>query len=85
MSLYVSDVAEIARLLRGNRTAPLVLYCNGRHCGKSRRPSAELREAWYVDDRRYQLGIPFWRLRRPPDWPETTGRRDQMARRATTR
>jgi rhodanese-related sulfurtransferase len=61
MSLYVSDVAEIGRLIRGNKSAPLVLYCNGPHCGKSKRLAAELVEAGYSDVRRYQLGIPAWR------------------------
>ena len=61
MSLYVSDVAEIGRLVRGNKSAPLVLYCNGLHCGKSKRLAGELVEAGYSDVRRYQLGIPAWR------------------------
>lgn len=61
MSLYVSDVAEIGRLVRGNTSAPLVLYCNGPYCGKSKRLAAELVEAGYSDVRRYQLGIPAWR------------------------
>jgi rhodanese-related sulfurtransferase len=61
MSMYVSDVAEIGRLVRDNKSAPLVLYCNGPHCGKSKRLAAELRAAGYTDVRRYQLGIPTWR------------------------
>ena len=61
MSFYVSDVAEIGRLVRDNKSAPLVLYCNGLHCGKSRRLAAELVEAGYSNVRRYQLGIPAWR------------------------
>ena len=61
LSVYVSDVAEIDRLLQGNKQAPLVLYCNGPHCGKSRRLTEELRAAGYLNVRRYQLGIPFWR------------------------
>lgn len=61
MSMYVSDVAEIGRLLNGNKAAPLVVYCNGPHCGKSRRLAAELRDAGYSNVRRYQLGIPTWR------------------------
>ena len=40
--LYVSDVAEIDRLLNGDRSRPLILYCNGPTCGKSRRLAAEL-------------------------------------------
>ena len=55
---YVSDVAEIGRLLNNDKTAALVLYCNGPFCGKSKRLSAELIEAGYANVRRYQLGIP---------------------------
>ena len=61
MSLYVSDVAEIGRVLKGNKAAPIVLYCNGPFCGKSKRLAAELLEAGYTNVRRYQLGIPVWR------------------------
>ena len=61
MSMYVSDVAEVGRLVRGNKAAPLVLYCNGSHCGKSSRLAVELIDAGYTNVRRYQLGIPAWR------------------------
>jgi rhodanese-related sulfurtransferase len=61
MSMYVSDVAEIGRLLNGNKAAPLVVYCNGPYCGKSSRLAAELHDAGYSNVRRYQLGIPTWR------------------------
>ncbi len=60
-SAYVSDVAEIGRLLHADRTTPIVLYCNGPHCGKSKRLAAELVAAGYRNVRRYQLGIPVWR------------------------
>lgn len=60
-SLYVSDVAEIGRLVHGNKAAPLILYCNGPHCGKSKRLAEELTSAGYTNVRRYQLGIPTWR------------------------
>jgi rhodanese-related sulfurtransferase len=60
-SMYVSDVAEIGRLVRNNKSASLVLYCNGPHCGKSKRLASELVEAGYSNVRRYQLGIPMWR------------------------
>src|SRR6187200_1420992 len=36
MSMYVSDVAEIGRLLKGEKATPIVLYCNGPFCGKSK-------------------------------------------------
>ncbi len=60
MSQYVSDVAEIGRLVK-DKTAPIVLYCNGPFCGKSKRLSEELLQAGYTNVRRYQLGIPTWR------------------------
>ena len=41
MSVYVSDVAEIERLV-SDKSAPLVLYCNGPFCGKSKRLGEEL-------------------------------------------
>jgi rhodanese-related sulfurtransferase len=61
MSVYVSDVAEIGRLLEGKKATPLVLYCNGPFCGKSKRLADELLAAGWTDVRRYQLGIPVWR------------------------
>ena len=61
MSAYVSDVAEIGRLIEGKRETPLVLYCNGPYCGKSKRLAEELLTAGYPNARRYQLGIPVWR------------------------
>lgn len=60
-SMYVSDVAEIGRLVQNEKAAPLILYCNGPHCGKSKRLAAELADAGYTSVRRYQLGIPTWR------------------------
>jgi rhodanese-related sulfurtransferase len=61
MALYTSDVAEIGRLVEGNKAQPLVLYCNGPFCGKSKRVANELLEAEYTNVRRYQLGAPTWR------------------------
>jgi rhodanese-related sulfurtransferase len=61
MSQYVSDVAEIERLVGGDKTKSLILYCNGPFCGKSKRLSQELLSAGFMDVRRYQLGAPVWR------------------------
>lgn len=58
---YVSDVAEIGRLVNGNKAAPIVVYCNGPFCGKSKRVSDDLIAAGYTNVRRYQLGMPVWR------------------------
>jgi rhodanese-related sulfurtransferase len=60
ISVYVSDVVEIGRLVPDKNT-PIVLYCNGPFCGKSKRLGEELLEAGYSDVRRYQLGAPTWR------------------------
>lgn len=59
--LYISDVAEVGRLTDGAKGRPLVLYCNGPFCGKTKRLAAELLEAGYTNVRRYQLGAPGWR------------------------
>jgi len=61
MSKYVSDVAEVTRLVNNKKDAPLVLCCNGPFCGKSKRLSEELLAAGFTNVRRYQLGIPVWR------------------------
>jgi len=61
MALYTSDVAEIGRLVDGDKSQPLVLYCNGPYCGKSKRVARELINAGYTNVRRYQLGAPVWR------------------------
>jgi rhodanese-related sulfurtransferase len=61
LALYTSDVAEIERLVGGNKAQPLVLYCNGPFCGKSKRVAKELLEEKYTNVRRYQLGAPAWR------------------------
>ena len=54
MSMYVSDVAEVERLVGGDRTKPLILYCNGPFCAKSKRLSEELLAGGFTNVRRYQ-------------------------------
>jgi rhodanese-related sulfurtransferase len=61
ISVYMSDIHEIERLLNGNKAAPAIIYCNGPHCGKSKRLSEELEAAGFTNVRRYQAGIPVWR------------------------
>jgi rhodanese-related sulfurtransferase len=61
MSMYVSDVAEVSRLVGGDLNRAIVLYCNGPFCPKSKRLSDELETAGHTDVRSYQLGIPVWR------------------------
>lgn len=61
MSQYTSDVTEVGRLVGGDKTRRIVLYCNGPFCGKSKRVSQELIATGFTDVRRYQLGAPVWR------------------------
>src|SRR6185503_16149227 len=57
---YTGDASEILRTIP-DRGRPLVLYCNGLYCGRSKRFGAELQKAGYKNVSRYQLGIPAWR------------------------
>ncbi len=54
-------VAAVEKLVGGDKTKALVLYCNGPHCQASRQLSAQLVAAGFTNVRRYQLGIPMWR------------------------
>ena len=60
-ALYLSDVAEIGRLVGDDKAKAVVLYCNGPACGKSKRVSEDLVAAGFTNVKRYQLGIPVWR------------------------
>ena len=53
--------AEIERVVGGKKSAPVILYCNGPFCGKSKRVSEDLLAAGFTNVRRYQLGVPVWR------------------------
>ncbi len=84
MAFYTSDVAEVERLTAGDRSKPLVLYCNGPFCGKSKRVSRDLLAAGYTNVRRYQLGAPIWRalggvMVIEPDGVRYVGEKDQTA------
>jgi rhodanese-related sulfurtransferase len=57
----VEQVATVERLVGGNKSAALVLYCNGPFCQASRRLADQLAAAGFTNVRRYQLGIPIWR------------------------
>ena len=59
-SKYTADAAEVKKTIP-DFSRPLVLYCNGLYCGRSKRFAAELRKLGYANVRRYQLGIPAWR------------------------
>lgn len=56
-----AHVAAVERLVNGDKSRPLVLYCNGPYCQASRRLADQLVAAGFSNVRRYQLGIPVWR------------------------
>lgn len=60
-ALYTSDVAEVKRIVNDDKTKAIVLYCDGIHCGKSKRVAKELIKEGFTNVSRYQLGIPVWR------------------------
>ena len=78
-SMYVSDVAEVGRLVGNDLAFRIVLYCNGPYCGKSKRLADELLAAGYGNVRRYQLGIPVWRALGGVTEIETDGLRYVLA------
>ena len=57
---YGNDIDQIVQTYP-DRSTPLVLYCNGPYCGKSKRTVQPLAEKGYTNVRRYQLGLPVWR------------------------
>jgi rhodanese-related sulfurtransferase len=67
------QVATVARMLDGDRTKALVLYCNGPFCQASRRLADQLVGAGFTGVRRYQLGIPVWRALGGPTAIELDG------------
>lgn len=59
-NLYEKEADRIQQLYP-DRATPIILYCNGPFCGKSKRTSEELAKLGYNNIRRYQLGMPVWR------------------------
>jgi rhodanese-related sulfurtransferase len=59
-ALYVADVNTVLSTIT-DKSQPLILYCNGLNCGRSKRFGDELLKAGYRNVRRYQLGAPVWR------------------------
>jgi rhodanese-related sulfurtransferase len=78
ISQYVSDSAEIGRAVK-QKEAPIVLYCKGQFCGKSKRLADELLATGYTNVRRYQLASRFGALSAGP--PDRDRRCEACARR----
>lgn len=60
LNYYEKEIEQITSAYPDHK-APLVFYCNGPYCGKSKRLSEELVKRGYTGIRRYQLGLPVWR------------------------
>ena len=60
INIYEKEIEIVAQRFPDKAT-PIVLYCNGPFCGKSKRVSAELLKLGYSNVKRYQLGLPIWR------------------------
>ena len=56
-----AQVTALERMVNGDKSKALVLYCNGPYCQASRRLADQLVAAGHTNVRRYQLGIPIWR------------------------
>ena len=56
-----AQVTAVERMVNGDKSKALVLYCNGPYCQASRRLADQLVAAGHTNVRRYQLGIPIWR------------------------
>jgi rhodanese-related sulfurtransferase len=60
INIYEKEIETIIQRFP-NKATPIVLYCNGPFCGKSKRVSSELVKLGYTNVKRYQLGLPIWR------------------------
>jgi rhodanese-related sulfurtransferase len=68
-----AHLAEVERMVNGDKSKALVLYCNGPFCQASKRLADQLVGAGFTDVRRYQLGMPIWRALGGPTVIELEG------------
>jgi rhodanese-related sulfurtransferase len=66
-------IAAVETLAKGDKSAAMVLYCNGPYCQASRRLADQLVGAGFSNVRRYQLGMPVWRALGGPTAVELDG------------
>jgi rhodanese-related sulfurtransferase len=60
INIHEKEIETITQRF-SDKSTPIVLYCNGPFCGKSKRLSTELMKRGYTNVKRYQLGLPVWR------------------------
>lgn len=58
------DEKQLGRFTQNyaDRSAAMIVYSNGPYCDLARTKSAQLLHMGYVNVKRYQLGLPVWRL-----------------------
>ena len=66
-------VSIIERMVAGDKSKALVLYCNGPFCQASKRLAEQLLTGGFTNVRRYQLGLPIWRALGGPTVIELEG------------
>jgi rhodanese-related sulfurtransferase len=66
-------VAMVERIVAGDKSKALVLYCNGPFCQASKRLAEQLVATGFTNVRRYQLGLPIWRALGGPTAIELEG------------
>lgn len=54
------ELKKYTALLPGDKTVPLVIYCNGVKCGKSKRLAGQIEPLGYKNIMIYSEGIPVW-------------------------
>ena len=59
-------VPVVERIVGGDKSKAIVLYCNGPHCVASKKLGEQLVAAGFTNVRRYQLGMPMWRFASGP-------------------
>jgi rhodanese-related sulfurtransferase len=68
-----AQVTAVERMVNGDKSKALVLYCNGPYCQASRRLADQLVTTGHTNVQRYQLGIPIWRALGGPTEIELDG------------
>jgi len=58
---YTTDAQAIVAVAGDDKASPIVVYCSGPYCGRSKRAADDLVKIGYTEVRRYQLGMPVWR------------------------
>ena len=69
ISIPEKELQKNAALLPGDKSALLVIYCNGVKCGKSKRLAQQIEPLGYTNLQIYSEGIPVWEERMLPIVP----------------